>query len=74
MSFSGNHEKLGSIKSDLESMYKIAGDNFEWYVNSIRECLKGQEKFTLPASGVIYFKNPIMNSRGDLICGLAYNG
>lgn len=76
-SFLGNYEDSNSlkwIKARLEEMYAAAGDNFEWYVHSIRDCLKGREKFTLPASGVYYFKNPIMNSRGDFLCGLEYNG
>lgn len=74
--FSGDHSSnsLTFIKTKLEPMYKSAGDNFEWYVNSIRNCLQGQEKFTLPASGVYFFKNPLMNAKGDLICGLEYNG
>ncbi|KAH0372775.1 hypothetical protein KCU65_g920, partial [Aureobasidium melanogenum] len=63
-----------NLKAELEKRYKVAGDNFEYYTNSIRNCLAGQEKFTLPASGVYFFKNPVMNAQGDLVCGLEYNG
>ncbi|KAG9758075.1 hypothetical protein KCU73_g4085, partial [Aureobasidium melanogenum] len=72
--FSGDFSNLPNIKAGLEKRYKIAGDNFEFYTNSIRNCLAGQEKFTLPASGVYFFKNPVMNAHGDLVCGLEYNG
>ncbi|RBR22925.1 uncharacterized protein FIESC28_04223 [Fusarium coffeatum] len=75
--FKGNYNdsnSLKALKSNLESRYKTAGDNFEWYINSIRNCLQGQERFTLPASGVYFFSSPVMNAQGDLVCGLEYNG
>ncbi|KAF7502138.1 hypothetical protein GJ744_006985 [Endocarpon pusillum] len=71
---SNNGSGLDWIKKNLDDQYDTAFSNFEWYMNSIRDCLKGQEKFTLPASGVFYFKNPVINAKGDLVCGLEYNG
>ncbi|CCT71986.1 uncharacterized protein FFUJ_14020 [Fusarium fujikuroi IMI 58289] len=73
-SFQGNYEFLANFRQGFEKGYKAAGRNFEWYINSIRNCLQGQEKFTLPASGVFFFKDPVMNAQGDLVCSLQYNG
>ncbi|VTT56300.1 unnamed protein product [Fusarium fujikuroi] len=60
-------------KQGFEKGYKAASRNFKWYINSIRNCLQGQEKFTLLASGVFFFKDPVINAQGDLVCSLQYN-
>ncbi|KAK1774876.1 hypothetical protein QBC45DRAFT_423868 [Copromyces sp. CBS 386.78] len=66
--------KLGALQDQLIEMSRSAGENFEHFVESIRNCLEHQEKFVLPASGVFYFKNPLMNHKGDLVANLEYNG
>lgn len=73
-SFQGNYEYLSDFRRGFEEGYEAAGRNFEWYINSIRNCLQGQERFTLPVSGVFFFKDPVMNAQGDLVCSLQYNG
>jgi hypothetical protein len=40
---------------------------------SLAEDLEKQRGLVLPASGVFYFKNPILGHNGDLICSLSYN-
>lgn len=39
----------------------------------LAEDLEGQQGLCLPAGGVFFFKNPILNYKGDLIVSLAYN-
>jgi hypothetical protein len=40
---------------------------------SLAEDLKTQRGLVLPASGIFYFKSPILGRNGDFICGLSYN-
>jgi hypothetical protein len=40
---------------------------------SLAEDLADQRGLVLPASGIFYFKNPILGHNGDLICNLSYN-
>jgi hypothetical protein len=40
---------------------------------SLAEDLADQRGLVLPASGIFYFKNPILGHNGDLICNLSYD-
>lgn len=49
---------LAWMKDDMINRYNTAGSNFEWYIESIRNCLQGQEKFTLPV-GLIHLEEAV---------------
>jgi len=46
----GDSNMYDWFQTSLENMYTTAATNFEWYLNSLRNCLQGAEKFTLPVS------------------------
>lgn len=75
LTFTGaNKEELSSFEQYMRNAYQTASRNFGAIVESLKDSLKNQERFVLPASGVYFFKNPIFNHLGDLLCELEWNG
>jgi hypothetical protein len=73
--FSGNNKgELSHFENYMRNAYTTASRNFGSIVASLKDSLKNQERFVLPASGVYFFKNPIFNKSGDLLCELEWNG
>jgi hypothetical protein len=75
LAFSGDNKgQLSSFEEYMRNAYTTASKNFGSIVESLKDSLKNQERFVLPASGVYFFKNPIFNNSGDLLCELEWNG
>ena len=65
---------LTSYGNYLETSYENAISNLTHLQAELANDISGQQKFYFPASGTFFFKNPIMNHDGALICGIGYNG
>jgi hypothetical protein len=75
LNFSGNNKgELSHFEDYMRNAYTTASRNFGHIVESLKDSLQNQERFVLPASGVYFFKNPIFNKLGDLLCELEWNG
>jgi hypothetical protein len=82
--------KIGDAKSDKEASieqglcnqfatyfdkaFPAAISRFNSFEKDLVAGLAGQQKFYFPASGTFFFKNPMLNFQGDLICSVGFNG
>ncbi|KAH8802583.1 hypothetical protein F5884DRAFT_738213 [Xylogone sp. PMI_703] len=67
-------KNLGVYQTYVEQWYAGAMTQFTKLEQDLASDLAGQEKFYFPASGQLFFNNPILNHEGDLLCELQFNG
>lgn len=65
---------LRTYETYLAASYAAAIKNLSDLEKKLAEDLSGQQKFYYPASGTFFFKDPVINAQGDLICSIGYNG
>lgn len=67
---------LGDISTHPAELKKAAEAGIS-QIKTLRAALindlKGKQGLVLPAAGVFFFKNPLLNYRGDLICSVGYS-
>ncbi|KAK3294865.1 uncharacterized protein B0H64DRAFT_196991 [Chaetomium fimeti] len=69
-----NEGKLNQYGDWLEDAYIPALSNLSHMEAALVNDLSGQQKFYFPASGTFFFKDPVINAEGALICSIGYNG
>lgn len=54
--------------------FNAAMTRFSGLEQDLQKFLQGQQRFTLPAAGNYFYKNPRFSAAGDLLCDIAFNG
>lgn len=67
-----NH--LSRFRDYVQACFTAAMTRFSGLEQDLQRFLQGQQRFTLPAAGNYFYKNPRFNAGGDLLCDVAFNG
>lgn len=68
-----NLSGLNEYKAYTDKAIRTAISNMDDLRQALATELKEQPGLCLPASGVFYFKNPVLSHKGDLVCSVSYN-
>ena len=66
--------RLQDRRDYVKACFNVAMTRFSSLEQDLQRFLQGQQRFTLPASGNYFYKNPRFNAGGDLLCDIAFNG
>ena len=67
-----NH--LSQFRGYVRQCFTSAMTRFSGLERDLQKFLQGQQRFSLPAAGNYFYKNPRFNVVGDLLCDVAFNG